>query len=373
MKWFSKQKKLKDKGVSLCNFAQGYSANNRATSIIEKTKELEMSEDILKTLYQVSVDMSMEEFLMRFFGLWSYDAELLCNILGFQTETKAEIQEDIDEGEDPEYYQLEHQKYIEEKMAGITILNKAKEDYNSLSLEDKFEMFAIQKAFEEGVKELGVEFEDSEINKSEQIESKECLSKNKQLDKNKNSVDKSEGNSEVEKSSGVNNNKNDNKISKDLEVNKSNIENKEEVLDIQEILKSSEAQELLKAMLAEQMAPVQEELNKAKADLEAVEAEKVAIQKAKEEAEKTQFVEVIKGFSFVGEEAEAVELSDALFKSEAKDVVLKAFEKAAAALASVVEIEKGKDFQEQPEHKEINKSSELASRIGELAQAGLLG
>jgi hypothetical protein len=345
--WFSKQKKIKEKGVALCSVLQGFSANNRAISIIEKTKEIEQTEEILKQLYQVSVDLSMEEFLRRFFNMYWDDAELLCKLLGFETEFEADMAEDAmkpEEMDSEDEWQQKHIAYLDEKLSAISLLNKAKdvEEYSKFDIADKFEIFAVQKAFEEGVKEFGIEFTEEEsetISKSEKVVEVE----------EKNSVNESEENtSEVVKSKSSDN------------VNTNNKE--EEILDIQEILKSSEAQDLLKAMLQEQLAPVQEELNKTKADLEAVTAEKADLEKAKEANEKAQFEQVIKGFSFIGSDEEVAEAVEALFKSEARDVVVKIFEKASVALAAGLTQEIGQDHQEHQET-DINKAAELDGAI----------
>jgi hypothetical protein len=87
-----------------------------------------------------------------------------------------------------------------------------------------------------------------------------------------------------------------------------------------------EAQEMLKA--------AEVELQKAKAELEELRKAKEELEKAKQEAVKAQYVELVKGYSFV-DEAEQEGLVNVLMKAatiEGADVFVGALEKAQAAI-----------------------------------------
>lgn len=83
---------------------------------------------------------------------------------------------------------------------------------------------------------------------------------------------------------------------------------------------------------------------KAKATSDAQEVELQELRKQREKAEESAFVELVKGYSFAGEDDERVKLVEALYKGRAIqgfDVILSALEKANKALDEVVLKEKG--------------------------------
>ena len=103
--------------------------------------------------------------------------------------------------------------------------------------------------------------------------------------------------------------------------------------NVVDFTKSAEYIELQKTL-----KDMQEQLQKAN-------DEKLAIQKAKDESDKADMLAVLKGYSFVGDEAEA--LTEALFKNSAALVVLQTLEKAHKAIDAVATVEKGADAPEQ--------------------------
>ena len=115
-------------------------------------------------------------------------------------------------------------------------------------------------------------------------------------------------------------------------INKSK-ENNEMSDNVVDFTKSAEYIELQKTL-----KDMQEQLQKAN-------DEKLAIQKAKDESDKADMLAVLKGYSFVGDEAEA--LTEALFKNSAALVVLQTLEKAHKAIDAVATVEKGADAPEQ--------------------------
>lgn len=167
-----KGRKIKSRGIALTHKDQGYSANNRPISLLTKSDidPSKLTVDVIKTLEQVQVTISMEEFLRRFFDMWSSDAELLTKVLGFKTE----FEEYADNIENPdeydEMYIKRHQEYIEQNLKTISIINKAKEG-TELSLLERYELIKTRKQFEEGCAELNLDFGDnSKLSKPEPAE-----------------------------------------------------------------------------------------------------------------------------------------------------------------------------------------------------------
>lgn len=151
--------------------------------------------------------------------------------------------------------------------------------------------------------------------------------------------------------------------SDDINVNKT--KTMENTLEItQDILKSKEIQDFLAAEIAKatqaQDARI-EDLEKAK---NKAEQERLEIIKAQEEADKAQMLEVFKGYSFV-EEEEAVALTEALFKSEASVLVMNTLEKAKEALTVVAGKEAGIEAEV-----EVNTDLEKSkSRVSEILKS----
>lgn len=160
-----KSKEIKDKGIALTHKDQGYSANNRPVSLLMKSnlQPEQLTVDIVKALRQVTVEMSFEEFLERFFCVWSSDAELLAKLLGYETELENEAKENPDDN----YLQAwnkDNQKWLEERLSTITLMKAVQENQDNISLVDQFELIKLQNAFEVGIKEYGVEFKDTQNN-----------------------------------------------------------------------------------------------------------------------------------------------------------------------------------------------------------------
>lgn len=157
--FIQKGRTVKSRGIALTHVDQGYSANLRPISLLMKSDidPSKLTVDIMKNLEQVELKISMEEFLRRFFDMWSSDAELLTKVLGMKTEFEdnAEDPEDMDAWE--MQWQKDHQEYIESRLEGIQLLKAVKEG-KELTLPEQFQVFQIRKAFEEGSAEEQLEF-----------------------------------------------------------------------------------------------------------------------------------------------------------------------------------------------------------------------
>lgn len=140
--------KIQEKGIALCHEAQGFSANKRPISLLMKSdlEPEQLTDDIVKALRQVTVDLSFEEYLMRFFGLWSWDAKKLAALLGFEIEEEAFAKEHPDSGwaqADAEMVR----EWLEEENSTVT-LHKSAQEGKDLTLIEQYELLKAQQKFE---------------------------------------------------------------------------------------------------------------------------------------------------------------------------------------------------------------------------------
>ena len=164
-----KAKTIKDKGIALCHESQGYSANMRPVSLLMKSDLApeQITKDVVKALRQVTVDMSFEEFLRRFFDMWSSDAELLAKLFGFETELENAAAENPDD-EWLQRWNDDNQEWLESKMESISIA-KAANAGEELDLVKQYELIKLQQMFEKGVAEHGVIFDAKDTQETEVI------------------------------------------------------------------------------------------------------------------------------------------------------------------------------------------------------------
>lgn len=154
-----KAKTIKEKGIALCHESQGFSANLRPVSLLMKSDLApeQITKDVVKALRQVTVDMSFEEFLRRFFDMWSSDAELLTKLLGFETELENAAAENPDD-EWLQRWNDDNQEWLSSKMESISIAKSAQAG-EELDLVKQYELIKLQQQFEKGVAEHGVTFD----------------------------------------------------------------------------------------------------------------------------------------------------------------------------------------------------------------------
>lgn len=141
-------KKIKSKGIALCHKLQGYGANNRPISLLMKSELSpdQLTEDVIKALRQVTLEISFEEYLRRFFDMWSCDAENLAFILGFKTEWEEYLEQCEPEQLD------DYRKFMEERLSYITLLKAANEGKTDFTLEEEYELIKAQQQFEKALK-----------------------------------------------------------------------------------------------------------------------------------------------------------------------------------------------------------------------------
>lgn len=141
-------KKIKSKGIALCHKLQGYGANNRPVSLLMKSELSpdQLTEDVIKALRQVTLEISFEEYLRRFFDMWSSDAETLAFLLGFKTEWEEYLEQCEPEQLD------DYRKFMEERLSYITLLKAANEGKTDFTLEEEYELIKAQQQFEKALK-----------------------------------------------------------------------------------------------------------------------------------------------------------------------------------------------------------------------------
>lgn len=152
--------------VSLVGESVGGSANGWQTLITKSDKKY--SEEFLQKASQITVTMSINEYLQRFFGIWcSQDQELLARSLGFTTEgmDKAVVEQQeemLDANEPPEMPNCwesepgdtEYEKWINYKLQSISVMKSLFEADNiekailDLSEEDYLQVLQDQEIVE---------------------------------------------------------------------------------------------------------------------------------------------------------------------------------------------------------------------------------
>lgn len=152
-----KGRNVKSRGIALTHKDQGYSANQRPISLLMKSDidPANITVDIIKNLEQVQLKISMQEFLRKFFDMWSSDAELLTKLLGFQTELENEAELNPTD-EWLQQWNEDRQEYLEGKLTSMTIIKKAR-DGEELTLPEQFELIKTRKQFEDGCAAHGIE------------------------------------------------------------------------------------------------------------------------------------------------------------------------------------------------------------------------
>jgi hypothetical protein len=138
---FSKE----DHCVSLVGPSLGNAANGYAVPLILKASAPEETIEIKKALEQITVTLSMEDFLRKFFGMWSDDAELLTKLLGFETEYEAYKKAQAERGEE----EWDYSKYLEDKVSQFTVMKSMNEGTATNIAKSAFnDIVALQQSIE---------------------------------------------------------------------------------------------------------------------------------------------------------------------------------------------------------------------------------
>lgn len=168
--------------VHLVGPKQGGPANSHTVIITKSTDKLPDVADselvsVSKALEQVNVNLSMEEFLRRFFDMWHSDAELLTKLLGFETEYEAAKREREASGEE----EWDYSKYLENKVSQFTIMKSMNDgSLENISKSALIDTLALQEKFETALESHTIkmkeeEMKDLEIAKAAQLKAESEL------------------------------------------------------------------------------------------------------------------------------------------------------------------------------------------------------
>ena len=135
--------------IALVNASQGHGANNHHYTLLMKNQNF--SQEFIEKASQVKVTMPIEQFLGRFFGMYSEQAEVLARALGFKTLAmdKAELQAqedalDVKEDQiDPEMPEepegKEYEDWIQSQLEAFEIMKSMRESDSMIDLMSKLD------------------------------------------------------------------------------------------------------------------------------------------------------------------------------------------------------------------------------------------
>lgn len=135
--------------IALVNASQGHGANNHHYTLLMKNQNF--SQEFIEKASQVKVTMPIEQFLSRFFGMYSEQAEVLARALGFKTvamdKQELEAQEDALEMKeqeiDPEMPEepegKEYEDWIQSQLEAFEIMKSMKESDSMIDLMSKLD------------------------------------------------------------------------------------------------------------------------------------------------------------------------------------------------------------------------------------------
>lgn len=135
----------KNAAVALVGKAQGGAANNFTTLIVKSAK---YTDEHLEKASKIKITMDIQDFLTRFYGLWSDEAEVLAQALGYST--------DKSDDEYPDNYE----DWIASQVSAIEVIKQLEqaEDVNKalsdLDPEDYLALLKSQESLEKAFKKI---------------------------------------------------------------------------------------------------------------------------------------------------------------------------------------------------------------------------
>jgi hypothetical protein len=143
-------KERKSRSLALTHVAQGGPANKRSKPLLLKSDASNVTEDVYKSLEQVNVKLSMQEFLQKFFNMYETDAVKLAKVFGYCTDLDEEISK---VGHDR--WLEEYLEKVEDEVSRIDLIVAANTDgEDTMQMLDKCKLLEIRKAFEEGLEKV---------------------------------------------------------------------------------------------------------------------------------------------------------------------------------------------------------------------------
>lgn len=139
--------------VALVSKDQGGGANGHNYALVMKASNF--SQEFLEKASKVTITLSIEEYLSKFFDMWYEDAEVLSRAMGFTTARMEDEAENRAKGEK----ELSYEEYLNEKVASIQVMKQLYEADNCIDAlsklsEDKYlqllqDQSMLEKAFKQ--------------------------------------------------------------------------------------------------------------------------------------------------------------------------------------------------------------------------------
>lgn len=174
--------------VDLVGVDDGGAANGFSVLVTKGTNHLpdvqvtdEEIVEVNKALEQITLKLSMEEFLRKFFDMWYDDAEVLTKLLGFETEHEAYMKERESREEDDEYdWAEEHEKWITDRVSQFTLMKSMNAgSVETITKSEFLDLLALQEklepALESYIQEKEEKMNELEIAKSALAEQTEVV------------------------------------------------------------------------------------------------------------------------------------------------------------------------------------------------------
>ena len=135
--------------IALVSKDQGGAANGVPLLLTKSVSNLPAVSDyvkVQKALEQITVTLSMEEFLRKFFDMWYDDAETLVKIMGMQTE------HEYWKEQNPEL--MSDSSFLEEKVSKFQLMKSLHENtVSNVDADDFIEILALQETIEKALLE----------------------------------------------------------------------------------------------------------------------------------------------------------------------------------------------------------------------------
>lgn len=109
--------------IAVVSKEQGHGANGHHYSLVMKANNF--SDEFIEKASKVKVTLDIEDFLVKFYGLWYSDAEVLARALGFDTK-ETDHKEKMESGE-MEHEEYSHKDYITSQVEAIEIFKSLSE------------------------------------------------------------------------------------------------------------------------------------------------------------------------------------------------------------------------------------------------------
>lgn len=347
---------------------QGGASNGKNTPLLLKAEDTDV--ELNKALDQVTVTMSMEEYLRTFFNLYYSEAEFLTKLMDMETEDEYYMRMDMEEmmegmeGMSPEMMMdmegnmmdmsmmSPHMMYLREKLDKVEILRSAaNKDFKDLSSDELNIVKSNLTQFVKGIAQNEEEFKEV-IKASKSISSAADVGQKEVTAEAGADVVKTSGDGgEITKTHNVGDSIT--KEDKNLEVSK--------VTQKKDVQKSAEAVALEKAQA--KIADLEKKAAEAKGAEVALEkaAKRIeALEKAEEARIEKAYANFAKELSYIAEDdkGDLVKALMSIREAEAGMVVYGALEKAQTALTAAIETEAGVE-----EEAEVTKGKDVLTDL----------